>query len=81
MPLSQLLPATDGRVLSHSSMAANARIKAAMLDRLRRIEPRCLRHVPRRVACLVGRRSDRGRVQAILRELACEQRPRAPLNR
>jgi hypothetical protein len=38
MPLSQLLPSTDGRVLSHSSAAANARIRAAILDRLKEYE-------------------------------------------
>jgi len=38
MPLSEFLPSTDGRVQRHSRAAANARIRDAMLDRLRQYE-------------------------------------------
>ena len=38
MPLSESLPSTDARVQRHSAAEANARIRAAMLDRLRAYE-------------------------------------------
>lgn len=38
MPISSFLPSTDGRVQGHTSTAANVRIRAAMLERLKQYQ-------------------------------------------